>query len=199
MATALLFLLHGLIHLLGFLKPWKLADVPQLSGHAIVPLSEGAFRAVGILWLMTAVALVTAALLRLMENGSWWMVAAGPRAVAGPHRAAMGRRVGGTVANVLLALAVAVGAGTHSFHEANLTHARALFARAPAGNPPILRADDTATLPPPVRRWLETSGAVGRPRARTVRLLQRGRMRTGPDQPYMPAEARQYFIVDEPG
>jgi hypothetical protein len=48
-ATVVLLPVHGLIHLLGFLKPWKLAAVPQLSGHAIVPLSEGAFRAVGVL------------------------------------------------------------------------------------------------------------------------------------------------------
>ena len=100
---------------------------------------------------------------------------------------------------LLLALAVAVGAGTQSFHEDTLKHARALLAKAPAGEPPILRAEDTATLPPPVRRWLDASGAVGRPRARTVRLLQRGGMRTAPDQAYMAAEARQYFIVDEPG
>ena len=200
MATALLFLLHGLIHLLGFLKPWKFADVPQLSGHAIVPLSEGAFRAVGVLWLMTAAALVTAALLRLMDNESWWMVAA-PALVLSQALIVLqwGDAWAGTVANVLLALAVAVGAGTHSFHEANLIHARALLAKAPAGEPPILRAEDIATLPRPVRRWLDSSGAVGRPRARTVRLLQRGGMRTAPDHAYMAAEARQYFIVDEPG
>ena len=59
--TAALLLVHGLIHLPGFLKPWKLADISQLSGGAIVPLSEGAFRAVGVLWLIAAVALVSAA------------------------------------------------------------------------------------------------------------------------------------------
>lgn len=37
-AVAVLLLVHGLIHLIGFLKPWKLAAVPQLSGRAIVPL-----------------------------------------------------------------------------------------------------------------------------------------------------------------
>jgi hypothetical protein len=96
-------------------------------------------------------------------------------------------------------MAVAVGAGAHQFQEASLQHARALLARAPAGAPPILDAEDIATLPVPVRRWLEASGAVGRPRARTVRLLQRGGLRTAPDQRYMPAEATQYFTVDEPG
>jgi hypothetical protein len=198
--TAALLLLHGLLHLLGFAKPWRLAAVTQLSGRAIVPLSESAFRAVGVLWLIAAVMLVSAALLRLLDRESWWMAAA-PALVLSQALVILqwGDAWAGTAANVLLALAVAMGAGTHRFHDDNLQHARGLLARAPAGAPPILRADDIAGLPVPVRRWLEASGAVGRPRARTVRLLQRGGLRTAPDRAYMPAEAKQYFIVDEPG
>ena len=100
---------------------------------------------------------------------------------------------------VVLAIAAAVRVGKQRFYANNLRHARALLARAPVGEPPLLRAEEIATLPPPVRRWLEASGAVGRPRARTVRLRQRGGMRTAPNQPYLHAEARQYFTVDEPG
>ena len=33
----------------------------------------------------------------------------------------------------------------------------------------------------------------------TVRLEQRGEMRTGPDKPWMPVAAEQYFSVDPPG
>ena len=100
---------------------------------------------------------------------------------------------------VLLAVAAAVGAGTRSFHEDGRRQTRALLAKAPAGAPSLLRAEDIGTLPPPVRRWLVASGGVGRPRARTVRLLQRGGLRTAPGQTYMPAGAKQYFTVDEPG
>ena len=32
--------IHGLIHLMGFLKEWKLAEVKELSGKTIIPLSE---------------------------------------------------------------------------------------------------------------------------------------------------------------
>jgi hypothetical protein len=200
MATAILLALHGLLHLLGFLKPWKLADVPQLSGRAIVPLSQGAFRAVGVLWLIAAVALVGTAMLRLMDREWWWMIAAPAIALSQALIVLQwGDAWAGTVVNVLLALAVAVGAGTQSFHNANLQHARALFARASREEPRTLHASDIATLPPPVHRWLEASGAVGRPRARTVRLVQRGGLRTAPNQPYLSAEAKQYFIVDEPG
>ena len=199
-ATAALLLMHGLIHLPGFLKPWRLADLSQLSGDAIVPLSGGARRAVGVLWLIAAAALVGAALVRVTDREWWWMVA-GPALVLSQALIVLQWRDAraGTMANVLLTVAVAVGAGTQTFHNANLRHARALLARASAAAPSIVRLEDIATLPQPVRRWLEASGAVGRPRARTVRLLQRGGLRTAPDQPYMPAQATQYFTVDEPG
>jgi hypothetical protein len=199
-ATAIVLVFHGLIHLLGFLKPWKIAAVPQLSGRAIMPLSEGAFRVVGVLWLIAALAFVGAAMLRLMDHESWWMIAA-PAIVLSQMLIVLqwSDARAGTVANVLLALGVAVAAGTHRFHETNLQHARALLGRASPEEPSILRPDDIASLPAPVQRWLQASGAIGRPRARTVRLVQRGGLRTAPDQPYLPAEAKQYFIVDEPG
>lgn len=195
-----LLVVHGLIHILGFLKPWKLAAVPQLSGRSIVPLSDGAFRAVGLLWLAASVAFLAAALLRLMGRESWWMIAA-PAILLSQALIILqwGDAWAGTAANVLLAIAVAAGAGTQWFHEANRQQARELLAIAPDREPPILRAEDIAPLPPPVRRWLEASGAVGRPRARTARLVQRGGLRTAPDQPYMPASARQYFTIDPPG
>jgi hypothetical protein len=103
------------------------------------------------------------------------------------------------VANLLLLLPVVAGAGTARFHHANDEHARALLARASVQAPAIVGAADVAILPPPVRRWLEACGAVGQPRARSVRLLQRGELRTGFGKPFVHAEAKQYFIVDEPG
>jgi hypothetical protein len=177
--TSALLIVHGLLHLLGFAKPWKLAAV---------------------LWLIAAVTLVSAALLRLLDRESWWMVAA-PALVLSQGLIILrwGDAWAGTVANALLALAVAVGAGSQWFHDANRQHARALFAGAQVGESPILLGKDIVSLPSPVRRWLEASGAVGRPRARTVRLVQRGGLRTAPGQAYMPAEAKQYFTVGEPG
>jgi len=63
----------------------------------------------------------------------------------------------------------------------------------------IIRKDDLAGLPPCVQKWLESSGVIGKERIRTVRLKQKGLMRTKEGGPWMPAEAEQYFTVDEPG
>ena len=198
--VAALLALHGSIHVLGFLKPWKLAKVEQLSGRALVPLSEGVSRVVGLLWLAAVLVLVAAAVLRVADREGWWILGAAGIALSQSLIVLQWSDAkAGTAANLLLLLPVVVGAASARFHHASDEQARALFARVTAGTPAVVSAADVAPLPPPVRRWLEASGAVGQPRARSVRLLQRGELRTGPGQPFAPAEAKQYFTVDEPG
>lgn len=54
-------------------------------------------------------------------------------------------------------------------------------------------------LPAPVQRWLKISGVVGKEKSRTVRVKQKIAMRLEEGKPWMPAEAEQFFAVDEPG
>ena len=101
---------------------------------------------------------------------------------------------------VVVALAIAlVAAATRRFQQRIDGEARTLLAAALGATDRTVEADDIARLPAPVRRWLQASGVVGRPRAVTVRLRQRGEMRTAPDKPWMPVTAEQYFSVDPPG
>lgn len=58
---------------------------------------------------------------------------------------------------------------------------------------------DLQGLPKCVQKWLEHSNVIGKERIRTVRLKQKGLMRMKEGQPWMSAEAEQYFTVDKPG
>jgi len=57
---------HGLIHLLGFAKAFKLAEVSQLSQ----PISK----LNGSLWLLSAIMFVLAAATFSMEKEWWWIL-----------------------------------------------------------------------------------------------------------------------------
>jgi hypothetical protein len=59
--------------------------------------------------------------------------------------------------------------------------------------------EDLAGLPEPVRRYLRFTQIIGKERARTVRLKQKGFFRTRTDQKWMPLRAEEYFTVDPPG
>jgi len=104
----------------------------------------------------------------------------------------------GALAVVAAAIALVAGA-TRRFHRESDDEARALVAEARGAPDRFVDAHELEKLPPPVRRWLAVSGVVGHARAVTVRLKQRGELRTAPDKAWMPVEAAQVFSVDPPG
>jgi len=108
------------------------------------------------------------------------------------------RFIVGVLAVVAVGVAL-VAAATRRFQHRIDDEARALLAAAGDPDDRIVDARDLERLPVPVRRWLEASGVVGRPRAVTVRLRQRGEFRTGAGKPWMPVTAEQYYAVDPPG
>ena len=129
----------------------------------------------------------------------WWAVAlAGVLLSQGLILVAWPDAKAGTAANVILLFPILAAAAQARFDERVATEANALLAHA-GHDTRVVARDELAALPAPVARWLEASGVVGRPRAATVRLHQRGDIRTKPDAAWMPAAAEQYFSADPPG
>src|SRR3990170_2517992 len=74
--TIALLSVHGLVHLIGFVVPWKIAspegftyNTTILAGR--VELGDGGIRSFGVLWLLATVAFVLAAV-GLWAGQSWW-------------------------------------------------------------------------------------------------------------------------------
>src|SRR6186713_1073639 len=115
-ALTILIAFHAALHLLGFLKAYKLAALPQLGGRTLVPLSEAASRSVGLLWLLATLVLLGAALLRVARHELWWIMGiAGVVLSQALIVLEWSDAKVGTVANVLIAMAVLVAAATHHF------------------------------------------------------------------------------------
>jgi hypothetical protein len=188
--------LHGLIHLLGFAHAWKLAAVPGLSGPTL-PSSWD--RVVGAAWLGACGLLIAAALMVIVRRESWWVLAAGGVVLSQAlvflawHDAKAG-----SIVNLVLAVPIVLGAAEARFHARTREAVEAMLAQVPASRSVVAPAE-LERLPAPVRRWLETSGVVGAPRVSSVRLHQRGLLRTGMDKPWMDAIAEQHFAVSPPG
>jgi hypothetical protein len=183
---------HGLIHLMGFLKAFGLAEFPQLTQ----PISRPA----GLLWLAAAVLMVaTAAALAAWPRG-WWMIAALAVVVSQLAIAsAWSDARFGTVANAVLLLGVVYGCLTQGPPSFRAEYER--WARAGTTRPVetrLVTEADLAPLPDPVRRYLRGAGVVGQPRVRSYRLRFRGRIRSGPDARWMPFVAEQQSFVDVP-
>jgi hypothetical protein len=157
-------------------------------------------KVVGAIWGLASLALLVAAALLLIGDDRWWMLAAAALVFSQALIvSAWSTARAGTILNLVLILPVVLAATEARFERRSQAAVTHLLARLPSAPARVVTAEELAPLPPPVRRWLQTSGVVGRERAQVVRLRQRGEMRTGADQPWMHAEAQQVFTVDEPG
>jgi hypothetical protein len=61
------FFLHGLIHLMGFVKAFELAEISELT----LPISRGW----GLLWFLTALTLILSGGLWMLNVSTWWIPA----------------------------------------------------------------------------------------------------------------------------
>lgn len=198
-ALTLLLLVHGAIHALGFLR-WALrSPVRGLEGQLLRDLGPTGERIYGVFWLVALVLFLVAAVARVNESTVWWRPAIVALVLSQTLVVLAWRDArAGTIANVVLFLPILVSAAQTRFSTRVDTEARALLTAAREAPPTPIRAEELASLPAPVGRWLTRSGVVGGSRAETVRLRQEGALRTSPGGAWMPAHALQYFSVDEP-
>lgn len=188
---ALMLLMHGLIHLMGFVKAFKLAEMSQLSS----PISRPA----GALWLLTALLFVFSTALFFLKKESWWMPAI-PAVVLSQFLVFQYWQDAkfGTIANLIAVVGLVLGYGAWNFNT-RIQRELSSFLQVATPAEEVLTHDMLAGLPPVVQRWLERSNTIGKPLARSVHLRQKGEMRTAPGGKWMSMDAEQYFTIHQPG
>lgn len=185
-------ILHGLIHLLGFAKAFGFAELPQLT-QPISPF-------VGVLWLTAGLLFLAAAGSLFLWPRWWWAVGACAIVVSMLIIVPSWTDAKfGALANLIALVGVVfgfLGQGPVSLRAAyDRDVDRALARVAPAE--PVTDAD-LAHLPVPVQRYLRATGVVGHPRVHNFRARMHGRIRNGPEAPWIPLAAEQYNVIDEP-
>ncbi len=184
-------LVHGLIHLMGFAKAFKLADIQQLTQHIS--------KAGGIGWLVSALLFVAAAVLFLLKKDIWWVVAA-PAVIISQLLifGAWQDAKFGTIANVIVLVGVVLGWAAWNFNRAADEAINTLWPKEPVRQEIITDAQ-LEVLPPVVQTWLRRSGVPGKEQILTAYLYQKGEMRTTPDGKWIPFTSEEYFNTKPPG
>lgn len=185
-SLAAVVLVHGLIHLLGVVKGYGWAQVPQLT-HEITPAGATA-------WLLATLLVVGAGVMLGTRSRYWWQVSAvaavGSQAVI---LTSWNDARTGTLVNVVMLLAAGYGyvaQGPRSFAaEYRRRVADATTDPAPVA---VVSEDDLAGLPQLVADYVRRSGAVGRPRVGDFRAVIRGRIRAATDKPWMEFTGEQF-------
>lgn len=187
---ALLVLLHGLIHFLGFGKAFGWAS----------PLQQSISRPVGALWAACALLFGAAAALIAIHSRSWWLLAA-PALLLSQLLVVLSWSDAkfGTVANVLILCGVLVAlaeSGNSSFAAAYRKEVGQRLVLTVRNDP--IRSEELDHLPPALRRYLEVAGVPGRSRVRNFRARLRGEIRRSLDARWMKFEAAQHNFYDQP-
>jgi hypothetical protein len=194
-ALASLLTLHGLIHLMGFLKAFGLADLAQLT----MPISKP----VGMVWLAGTVALLAAALSLFAAPRMFWLVGAVAILISQfVIVSSWSDAKFGTLLNLVVLVAVVHAAyargpfGLRAVYDAEVR--RSLTGAMPVVTEPLVTDADLASLPSPVQRYLRFAGVVGQPRVRNYRIRFVGRIRGAADAPWMSFTAEQVSVVGGP-
>ncbi len=183
--------MHGLIHLLGVAKGFGWAEVAELER----PVSAIG----GVGWLVASVLLVATGVL-LAARWRWWWAIGAIAVVVSQFMivTAWSDALAGTVANVILSLAVVYGFAAHGPVGSRARYRR-LVRSTLADQPtmPLVTDDDLAGLPAPIAELVRRSGALGQPRVVNFRAEIHGRIRAGADAPWMTFVGEQVTTCGE--
>jgi len=191
-AIAVVLVLHGLIHLMGFAKAFGFADLPQL----VLPISKP----MGVLWLLAALLFVAVSVLLLTAPRVFW--ASGLVAIAisqGVIFASWRDAKFGTLANVIALVAAANAWFSYGPQSFRASYERDIRDRTSTSAPtPRLTESDLVALPPLVQKYLRFVGVVGHPKVRSFHVKWSGAIRGGPDKGWMRLSADQTSFTDKP-
>jgi len=187
----ILLLLHGIIHLLGFVKSYHLAEIPQLSLE--IP------RSLGNLWLFCAFLFLIVLILMVLNKPFWPLFAIAAVILSQALIVLYWQDAKfGTILNIIILLVSIPATGKFQFDNMVQKEATELLSNIPKKSDAKINIDDLADLPGIVQKWMENSGVVGKQKVVSVRLKQTGELKTKPEGKWMSFTAEQYFDVENP-
>ena len=191
--------LHGLIHLSGFVKEWKLIQVKQLTGETLISLSGGLSETVGILWLTACLLFILSGVAYLLGKGWWWMVAVIAIVISQILIIIYWKDAKfGTIANFIILIACVLSYGSWSFDRMVKDELKSFLSKKEVEKR-IVTSEMIDELPPVVQKWLKRSNIVGKEIIQLAYLNQKGKMKTKPDGSWMSVDAEQYITASPPG
>jgi hypothetical protein len=186
-------LIHGLIHLMGFVKAFNLSNIEQLT----VEIGKTA----GLIWLLTTLLFLFVGVLILLHKEWVWM----PAIIAiltsqiliflNWHDAKFG-----TIPNLIILIFVIFSFAAWNFNGQIEKELDSLLSQTTVADSKVITAEMLAPLPVPVQKWLTNSGVVGKKPIQTAYFEQKTKMKLKPDQTqWYPADVKQYITIDRPG
>jgi len=191
-ALIILIGIHGIIHLLGFLKAFGISDFNGINQ----PISK----IFGLFWLVTFVLFIAAAILYLVHNETWWIF--GFVAIFFSQILIFNYWSDakfGTIANLIILIAALLAYLNNDFKNLIEQERVEIFEKSSKYDGTIFSSEDITGLPAIVQKWLNYSGIIGKPKISNVFLTQDLHLKFKPKQEkWNNGKAEQYFTIQPP-
>lgn len=188
---SILIIVHGIIHVLGFVKAFNIADVKQLTQHISKPF--------GILWLVACILLLTAAVMFAFKNANWvWLGLIGLLISQILIVFFWQDAKFGTIANIIIITGVFVGFATSAFYNSYETDVKTGIQQKAYFENSDLTEEDVSHLPDPVKKYLRFTGSVGQPKVNNFKVEFTGKIRKDGQSDWMPFTSQQNNFMQLP-
>jgi len=190
-AFLILVIIHGLIHLFGFVKAFGLSEVKQLTQHISTSF--------GLFWLLAFIFFVMAAIMFAFKNSHWWwfgliaVVTSQVLIVFFWHDAKFG-----SIANAIILIAVIIGYGTSGFYSKYQNDVKTGLQHTAYFPNSMLTESDIQQLPEPVKKYLRYTGSLGKPKVNNFKIEFTGKIRKNEQSEWMPFTSEQYDFMEIP-
>lgn len=185
-------LIHGLIHLLGFVKGFGFNEVKELT----LPISKP----LGFVWLTATVLFLTYGISYVANSKYAWFVGLAAVIISQILVIMFWEDAKfGTIPNILILVVSIASFGYFNFQKLVQQETIHLLSQNKMIENEIMDENDIKELPEPVKNWLRNSGAVGKPFINSGKVAQIAEMKMKPEQAkWMTASAIQYTTINNP-
>jgi hypothetical protein len=186
-----LVLLHGFIHILGFVKAFGFRDVKELSMTISKPM--------GVLWLINTLLFLTYGLLFILNFRQSWIIGLVAVIISQILVFIFWKDARyGTILNMIALAVCLVALGSSLIQNEFSKRVKADFLENNTLSTDILTQEDMAHMPVIVQKYLHYTKSIGQPKVKNFKCELSGGMRSNPGDEYMKVHSVQYNFYQQP-
>lgn len=183
--------LHGIIHIVGFVK--------SVRPNAVKVLKEPISAMQGFFWLLAGILFLSGAVFLYLDiNLNWAFLL--PAIILSQVLLILNWKEAkyGTVVNLIVVFIVIVSFSTWQFRKTYEDEVKENLSQASYYGSEMLSMDDVRELPEPVIRYLEYTHSIGKPKVNHFEVSFTGRIRAKKSNEWMPFKSEQNNFMHDP-
>lgn len=187
----ILVFIHGLIHVLGFIKAFELSEVKQLTQPISKPL--------GLVWMLSFILFLITTALFIFKNNYWWLFGVVSVVISQALIIYFWQDAKfGTLANIIILVVSIIGYATANYYSQYQMEVKKNLQQEDYFSNSLLTETDLQHLPEPVKKYLYYTHSIGKPKVNTFKITFSGGIRKNEQSEWMEFSSEQYNFMKTP-